>query len=145
MRNAPLGRRLGAMLYDALLVLALLMAATLPFVAIRGGEPVEPGDPLYQLVMLVVAWAFFAGFWTRSGRTLGMQSWRLQIETTDGQRPHLGAATGRFLAAILSALPLGLGYWWQLIDRDGLAWHDRLSGTRLVYHPKPKQRPNAGH
>ena len=32
-RNASLARRLGAMLYDGLLVLALLFLATLPFVA----------------------------------------------------------------------------------------------------------------
>lgn len=142
MRNAPLGRRLGAMLYDTLLILALLMAATLPFVAVRGGEPVEPGEPLYQLVMLAVAWAFFTGFWTRSGRTLGMQSWRLQIETMDGRRPGVATATMRFLAAILSWLPAGLGFWWQLVDRDGLAWHDHLSGTRLLYYPKGNRQPN---
>ena len=132
------------MLYDTLLVLALLMAATLPFIAVRGGEPVEAGEHAYQFAMLAVAWAFFAGFWTRSGRTLGMQSWRLQIETKDGQRPGIGAATIRFLTAILSALPLGLGYWWQLWDRDGLAWHDRLSGTRLVWYPKEDTAPSRG-
>ena len=138
MRNAPLGRRLGAMAYDALLVMAILMAATLPFIALRRGEPVEAGEPAYQLVMLLVTWVFFTGFWTRSGRTLGMQSWRLQLETTEGGRPGVGAATLRFFAAILSWLPLGLGFWWQLVDPDGLAWHDRLSGTRLVYYPKQK-------
>ena len=124
------------MLYDGLLVLALMILATIPFVAMQGGEPVEPGDPLYQVAMLLVAWAFFVGFWTRSGRTLGMQSWRLQVETADGNRPGIGAATLRFLGAILSWLPLGLGFWWQLVDSDGLAWHDRLSGTRLCYYPK---------
>ena len=85
---------------------------------------------------MVVAWLFFTGFWTRSGRTLGMQAWRLQIETMDGKRPGPGAATLRFFTAILSLLPFGLGFWWQLWDRDGLAWHDRLSETRLRYYPK---------
>ncbi|MDH3441615.1 MAG: RDD family protein [Gammaproteobacteria bacterium] len=136
MRNAPLLRRLGAILYDGLLVLALLFLGTLPFVAIRGGEPVEPGAGTYQVVMLVIAWLFFVGFWTRSGRTLGMQSWRLQLETVDGGRPGIGAATVRFLAAILSWLPLGLGFWWQLWDEENLTWHDRLSATRLRYYPK---------
>jgi uncharacterized RDD family membrane protein YckC len=42
----------------------------------------------------------------------------------------------RFLAAIVSWLPFGLGFWWQLWDRDGLTWHDRLSSTRLVHYPK---------
>jgi uncharacterized RDD family membrane protein YckC len=88
--------------------------------------------------MLLVAWAFFVGFWTRSGRTLGLQSWRLQVETINGDLPGVGAATLRFLAAIISWLPLGLGFWWQLVDRESLTWHDRLSGTRLRYYPKEK-------
>jgi uncharacterized RDD family membrane protein YckC len=138
MRNAPFGRRLGAMLYDSLLVIALLFLATIPFVGVRGGEPVEPGDPVYQVVMIAVAWAFFVGFWARSGRTLGMQSWRLQLETSDGEKPGIGAATLRFFAAILSWLPIGLGFFWQLVDKDNLTWHDRLSGTRLRYYPKQK-------
>lgn len=127
------------MLYDGLLVLALLMLVTVPFVAVRGGEPVEPGNLAYRLVMLATAWLFFAGFWSRSGRTLGMQSWRLRLEAVSGERPGFASASIRFFAAILSALPFGLGFWWQIWDREGLSWHDRLSGTRLRYHPKNEQ------
>ena len=144
MRNAPLGRRLGSIVYDGLLVFALQLLGTIPFVALAGGDVVEPGTLWHQLTVLAIAWLFFCGFWTRAGRTLGMQSWRLQIETADGGRPGLAAATIRFLAAIVSWLPLGLGFWWQLWDKDNLAWHDRLSGTRLRYYPKessPINRP----
>lgn len=137
MENASLPRRLGAMLYDGLLVLALLFLGTLPFIAVRGGEPVPAGDPGYRLAMLVIIWGFFVVFWSRYGRTLGMQSWGLCIETGDGRRPGIGQSTLRFAVAILSWLPAGLGFWWQLVDRDRLAWHDRASGTRLRYYPKP--------
>jgi uncharacterized RDD family membrane protein YckC len=136
MRNAPLLRRLGAVLYDSLLVLALMFLATLPFIAIRGGEPVESGNIFYQAILVIVPWCFFVGFWTRSGRTLGMQTWRLQIEKQNGAQPGVADATIRFFAAIVSWLPLGLGFWWQLWDPEHLAWHDRLSGTRLRYYPK---------
>lgn len=137
MQNTSLLRRIAAMLYDALLILALLFLSTLPFIALRGGEPVEPGDNLlYQLVLAIVVFAFFVGFWTRSGRTLGMQSWRLQLETRDGGQPEFGAATIRFFSSLLSWLPLGLGFLWSLWDKDKLTWHDRLSGTHIVYYPK---------
>lgn len=135
MPNASLARRLGAMLYDSLLVLALMFLATLPFVAMRGGEPVEPGAELYRAALVLVAYVFFVSFWSWHGRTLGMQSWRLRIETLDGRKPDFARASLRFFAAILSLIPLGLGFWWQLWDRDGLTWHDRLSGTRLRFHP----------
>ncbi|MEX2496746.1 MAG: RDD family protein [Woeseia sp.] len=136
MSNTGLGRRFGAILYDSLLALALMFLGTLPFIAARGGEPVESGNVAYQLCMLLICYAFFVGFWTLYGRTLGLQSWRLRIETRDGKKPDLAHASLRFFAAILSWLPLGLGFWWQLVDRDGLAWHDRLSGTRLRHYPR---------
>ena len=137
MKNTGLLRRIGAMMYDTLLVVALLWLVTIPFIALRGGEAVEMGEnALYRIILVLVIYGFFVGFWVRSGRTLGMQSWRLQLETSDGERPALAACTIRFFAALLSWAPAGLGFWWQLWDKEDLTWHDRLSGTRIVYYPK---------
>ena len=136
MTNTSLRRRFGAILYDSLLVLALLFLATLPFIGMRSGESVEPATKLHQLTLLLVVYVFFVGFWSGYGRTLGMQSWRLRIETADGAKPSYAAASLRFFAAILSWLPVGLGFWWQLWDADRLTWHDRISGTRLRHYPK---------
>ena len=139
MTSASLSRRLGAIIYDSLLVFALMFLGTLPFVAARGGEPVDPGNVAYQLTMLLIAYLFFTGFWCRHGRTLGMQSWRLQVESADGGKPGLREASVRFFAAIVSWLPFGLGFWWALWDQDRLTWHDRWSGTRLRFYPKTEQ------
>jgi len=137
MQNTGLFRRLAAILYDALLVGALLFLATIPFIAMREGEPVEIGDnAIYRLVLAGVVYAFFVGFWTRAGRTLGMQSWGLQLQGPDDNKPTLAAANLRFFAALLSWAPAGLGFLWQLWDKDQLTWHDRISGTRIVYYPK---------
>lgn len=141
MQNTGLLRRLAAIAYDLLLVAAVLFMVTIPFIAVRGGEPVEIGDNLsYRIALVIVIYTFYVGFWTRSGRTLGMQSWGLQLETMDGRRPTLANASVRFVAAIFSLLPFGLGFLWQLLDRDRLTWHDRISGTRMVYYPKPGKR-----
>ena len=139
MKPASLPRRFGAILYDSLLVLALMFMGSLPFVAVRGGEPVDPGNTPYRLTLVLIAYVFFVGFWAGHGRTLGMQAWRLLIQTPDGTKPGVRHASLRFVAAVLSWMPAGLGFWWQLWDRDGLTWHDRLSGTRLVHYPKEKQ------
>ena len=139
--NTGLLRRLGAIMYDTLLVVAVLFMVTVPFIAVRGGEPVEIGDNTwYRIALVIVIYAFFVGFWTRSGRTLGMQSWGLQLETMDGGRATLSTASVRFIAAIISWAPFGLGFLWQLLDRDKLTWHDRISGTRVVHYPKPKKK-----
>ena len=134
-QNANLARRFGAITYDLLLVVALMMLGTIPFVAVRGGEYVVEYPP-HQFAMLMIAYLFFAGFWSWRGRTLGMQSWGLQLECLDGSKPGLARASGRFVAAVISWVPLGLGFWWQLWDRDSMTWHDRLSGTRLRYFPR---------
>jgi len=139
MQNTGLMRRLAAIVYDALLNLALWIIATLVFIAFNQGEAIETYQNLpLQVALLTVSFGFFVGFWTRVGRTLGMQSWGLQLETIDGQKPGLVAASVRFFAALLSWAPAGLGFLWQLWDRDKLTWHDRISGTRLVYYPKKK-------
>lgn len=137
---ASLLRRIGAMTYDALLVIALLFLSTLPFIALQGGESVQANNkPSYQLTLVLVVYLFFVGFWTSKGRTLGMQSWNLRVESTNGGLPSVKAASLRFIAAVLSWACLGVGFLWQLVDRDKLTWHDRLSGTRLVHYPKQKK------
>lgn len=138
MRNTGLPRRLAAMLYDSLLVFALTALATIPFIIMHGGENVEPESLAHQLTLFLVIYVFFVGFWSTKGRTLGMQSWGLQIEDENGATPNIGRCSIRFFAAIVSLACVGLGFLWQLIDKENLTWHDRLSGTRLVHYPKQK-------
>ena len=138
-----LRRRIAAMVYDTLLLSALWILATIPLFAINDARIIDSSSGLlhivHQLTMLLVAYAFFVGFWTAKGRTLGMQSWGLQVETEDGSIPGKGAATVRFIVACLSLAVFGLGFLWQLWDRERLTWHDRLSKTRLVYYPRQSQ------
>ena len=144
---APAGllRRLGAMLYDGLLLLALLMVATGLFLPLTGGEAISPRDNpvlefVYRAVLALLTVGFFGIFWTRRGQTLGMASWRVRVEREDGARLTWGDALRRLAAALLSWLPLGLGFLWILVDPQRRAWHDRLSRTRVVVVPKAAPR-----
>ena len=140
MQNTGLMRRIGAMLYDAFLVVACLavlaMLATIPL----GFERVQTGSPIYlagyNILRALVPFLFFTLYWWKAGMTLGMQSWRLKLEMLDGGDLTFGAVTIRFFAALLSWAPAGLGFLWSLWDKDRLAWHDRISKTHLVYYPK---------
>jgi uncharacterized RDD family membrane protein YckC len=130
-------RRLGAMAYDILLLLALLMMLSYPYVWLTGGA--KPGllvKTLYQLYLLAICFLFYGGFWVRGGQTLGMRSWHIKLVRSDGGPVSWTDALKRFVFALLSLLCLGLGFLWVLYDRDKLAWHDRLSGTRLVRLPR---------
>lgn len=138
--NAGLAPRLVAMIYDLLLLFAILMLAALPVVLLSGGVP-RGTIPhlLYQLYLLAAIFLFFGWFWVHGGQTLGMRAWRLRVTREDGSALSWGDALLRFLAAVPALLCAGLGYLWILIDRDRLAWHDRISHTRVVRMPKPEQ------
>jgi len=70
-----------------------------------------------------------------AGATLGKWLMRLQLVDADDGVPSAGDALARSLLALLSLLPAGLGYLMALFDRDGLALHDRIVGTRLLREP----------
>jgi uncharacterized RDD family membrane protein YckC len=91
---------------------------------------------VYQAFLLTIVVCFFGLFWTRQGQTLGMMAWRLRIQREDGALLGWGDVIKRLVAALVSLLALGLGYFWIWIDRDRLAWPDRWTRTRVVVLPK---------
>ncbi len=135
-------RRLAAAVYDALLLGGVLMLTSLFFVMARDGEAIPPGSLAYQLALLLILTLFFVGFWTRGGQTLGMQAWRLRVQTPAGDLLGWPQALLRFAAAWVAWLPFGLGLLWLIFDREHLAWHDRLSNSRVVLLPKGDFRPS---
>ena len=138
---ATLPRRLAALVYDALLLLGLLMIATAAFLPLTGGEAItwERSPVLetaYRASLAAVIVVFYGVSWTRQGRTLGMASWRLRVERLDGSRLTWRDTVVRLAAAVVSWLPAGLGWAWCLFDRERRTWHDMLSRTRVVVVPK---------
>lgn len=140
--TAGLLRRLGAMVYDLLLVAAIALVVTGALMLATGGPITPEQSPVAYVVLrvtlLVTIAGFFVFFWTRRGQTLGMAAWRIRLERDDGCKPTWGDALKRLAAACLSWLPAGLGFLWLLVDRNRLAWHDRLTHTRVVVEPKKK-------
>ena len=138
---AGLLRRLGALLYDSLLLLAVLLIGTACFLPFTGGEAVRFETfpvltVVHALVMALLIVGFYGVFWRQGGQTLGMASWRLRVERHDGSLLDWRDVIVRIAAGMLSLLPAGLGWLWILVDREKRAWHDRLSRTRVVVLPK---------
>jgi uncharacterized RDD family membrane protein YckC len=111
---AGLWRRLGALVYDTLLVVALLMAATVPFIPFLHGRVLVPGEVgalayVYWLWQVVVIALFFGYFWTRRGQTVGMLAWRVRLERGDGSRVGWAQAIKRIALALILLLPFLAG------------------------------------
>lgn len=134
--HCSLWRRLAAILYDTLLLLALLFVASAIHLAIAGGEARTGSDIVRSLFIVMIAFAFFAFFWLHGGQTLGMRAWRIRLQNRGGGPITPWQAMLRFLAAIVSWLALGLGFLWSLLDKEKLTWHDHFSITELVVLPK---------
>ncbi|WP_462164516.1 RDD family protein [Pseudoalteromonas xiamenensis] len=153
--NAGFFRRLAALLYDGLVVIAFAMLSTVLFLllvqgaislewlSISGHEDisafVQDTPLLYwlRLALLVsVSVFFFTYFWKKSGQTIGMRAWRLQVVTTDGTPLSWGKAALRSVCALL-----GLGNLLVLIDfKHKRALQDRLTGTNVIVLSKEENR-----
>ncbi|MGB1580424.1 MAG: RDD family protein [Nevskiales bacterium] len=134
---ATLLRRLGAALYDGLLLAALLIAGTAVAVAVNGGEAVDNGNPVFQLWLLAILALFYGWFWLHGGQTLGMRAWGMHLVNNAGDAPSLKQILVRLPLAFIAWLSV-LGLLWCVFDRRGRTAQDALSGTQVVVVPKHK-------
>jgi uncharacterized RDD family membrane protein YckC len=144
-----LPRRLAALLYDTCLVLPIIMACVALSMGLRililGDGSTELGEGtlnphMVQFIAFLSVTGFFSWFWLRSGQTLGMQAWRVKLVSYRGETITPIQALLRCTGAAVSALCLGLGYWWCLFDPNRRYWHDYISGTELILLPKPEKK-----
>ena len=139
--GAGLLRRLASICYDLLIVSALLIAATAAILPLTRGNAISAGTLWFQLYVAGIVLLYFAGFWWRSGQTIGMVAWRLRVVADSGGRATLTQCVLRGLMAVVSLAALGLGFFWALFDRHGRTWHDRVSRTRLIFLRRPDEDP----
>jgi uncharacterized RDD family membrane protein YckC len=129
---ASFARRACALVYEALVLCVLFLAAAVPFVAITHGADAFVTRPLFQAYLVAVAASYFVWQWRRGGQTLPMKTWRLRIVTQAGAALSLRHASTRFLFALAGCVLAGAGFLWALVDREGLFLHDRLAGTKII-------------
>ena len=130
-QSASLFRRLAAILYDSLLIIAMWLITTLLLVAfINDGAALQ--GPLFQFGLYFEACLFYSYFWRLRGQTLGMQVWKIKLISPSLQTLSWQECFARLFFALVSVSMLGLGFIWMLFDPERLTWHDRASGTRVV-------------
>ena len=151
----PLWRRLIALVYDQLAVLAIVMVVGYLCQRLTGGGVVTDDGHVhiawwYQPLQGAVISAYFLASWLRGGQTLGMRPWRIRLTTGSGHALSLSQALVRLLVAAAPLLLLALAPWlgvrgalwavaiaWALwfgmaaFDPRQRALHDRVAGTEL--------------
>lgn len=135
-RNRPLvGWRLLALLYDFFPMLGIWFLIAVAALALHGGEAIRSNTlagGLEFIVLLAVTGLYATISWRRGGQTIGMKPWRLYVTDVHGRTASWKQLWLRYAVGIVSLACAGAGFWWAWIDRDGLAWHDRASGTRMI-------------
>lgn len=143
-------RRFAAMVYDTLLLMAISIfygAMMTGLNVLIKGAPAEGqritwggfGIVVFIGWLLTLAW-FFCYFWSRSGQTLGMKTWRMKMYDDNSMNlPSLSQCIIRCCCAPLSLLLLGAGYWVMYLRKDRQTLHDKLSNTRILLLAKEKK------
>ena len=150
-------RRIAAIPYEGLLLLALLLIASFPIAGLKGYTLGGTPHLIYQIYLLIVTTAYFVWLWHRGGQTLAMKTWRFKVVDRAGKRLTVVQALRRFIYALIffgpaaaglvllffpdrvrmvvtmwAFLPLIATLWWSNFDPDRQFLHDRLAGTRLI-------------
>jgi len=125
----PLWRRLLALVYDLLIVVAIMMVAVMIGLGLTHGQLVDAEGHLQALWFppfegALIA-AYFITSWLRGGQTIGMRPWHIRVTRTDGGTPSLQQAVVRVLAA---AAPMLL-----LMMEPQLGLHTTLWALLLIW------------
>jgi uncharacterized RDD family membrane protein YckC len=149
----------GVLLFGVIVGLVVLPALVLSFLTRAWPGLLSP--PVLGFWFFLVLGAYFVHFWSRTGQTLAMLTWRMRLVTAEGAAVSRGRAAARYLLSWMWFLPAlllvhlsGLKGWGPLLAAvsvgvvayallallhpDRQYWHDALCRTRLVRWNPPR-------
>lgn len=149
-----LRHRLAAMLYESMLLFGVVVVPSLIFAVLLDQRHALQLRQQLQYLLFVVLGLYFVWFWTHSGQTLAMKTWKIRLVSASGDAVDYGRALLRYLLAWAWFLPgvaiawaIGAQGWmlvllpaanlilWALtiyLDPERQFLHDRIVGTRLA-------------
>ncbi len=126
--NVSLLRRLGAIFYDTFLAFSLVFFVGMIAIAIFD----DIGNAFLYMITLPTVYLYFALSWVKGRQTIGMKAWKFQVIQHNQKNITHSQAFIRFALGLASFSVFGLGFIYQLFNKDNLSWHDKLSNTLLV-------------
>ncbi|MCC5854654.1 MAG: RDD family protein [Idiomarina sp.] len=146
-------RRIAAIVYDSLVITAVVMFAAGLALAVSVALDSAQLLPLatdvdhaeriadtlvFRIYLVLVIVTFYAGFWSRGGQTLGMKAWRLRVQGLDGKRISFRQGVVRFFTSLV-----GLGNFLVLFHPNNQALQDLAAKCEVVVlTPEANQHKN---
>lgn len=129
---AGIARRVAAMFYESLLILAILLIGGMAFNGAASGPLTGMSRHLFQLYIFLGLGLYFSWCWQRGGQTLPMKAWKLRLVSAEDTHLSARQAILRYVLAWISVGLAGTGFLWAFFDPDRQFFHDRMAGTRIV-------------
>ena len=126
--NVTLLRRIGSITYDFLLVFSFVFFMAGIVILVNNKEPIT-NNFFFFLVTLPVIFFYFSLSWVKGKQTLGMRAWKFEIVQKNGENITFKQSFIRFSLALVSLA--GIGFIFQLLNKNRLPFHDYFSKTYL--------------
>ena len=132
------GRRLGAQVIDAIIVIFLtfiigvlisLLGLTFQMFNQDHGNALQPA---ILLGAVIASFAYYVGMWATQGQTIGKSTLGMTIVNKRGEKLSWGSAILRYIGYMISSLVFGLGFLWIAFDKHRQGWHDKIAGTYVI-------------
>ena len=124
-------RFFGSLFYEVILILAICLIASYPYVAIILQIFTTLPTIFFQLYLFMICGIYFVFCWTKSGQTLAMKAWNIRIVNINGKHLSLKKAILRYLISVPLTLSC-ISIIWILFDEDRRSAHDRILGTQII-------------
>ena len=135
MQPAGFLKRILALVYDSLLIGAIVLVLSLLLVFVNSGYP-ESGSFVSFIQFFILVFAgpiFYSYFWiANKGQTTGMQAWKIRLISINETKLNAKQTFIRCLISVISFLFFGIGYFWILYDKNNLSWSDIVTKTKIV-------------
>ena len=152
MKYISIWRRIASLLYDIVLIVALVIIMYMPLLSFNIEENFILKITAQIYIYLIIQY-FFVWFWVNSNGTLGMKSWQVKISDTNGNKITYKKAILRFNVSLIYFLIIGflvftyykyseMNYFllmllaillsFPLIRKDRKFLHDIISKTILI-------------
>ena len=91
------------------------------------------GENAASFLNLLAGIAYYTYLEGTSGQTLGKKALGIRVvDLGGGGSIGFGRAFLRYIGRIVSAIPLFLGYFWMLWDKEKQTWHDKFANSVVV-------------
>ena len=86
-----------------------------------------------QVIQFLLITSILVFFWKKKNATPGKMLLRMKIvDYKTGENPSTKQYIIRVFGYIISAIPLFLGYFWIIFNKEQRGWHDYLAGTKVI-------------